>query len=66
VKTLSEVLRARGYTVSDTRGESLDEAARALQPDIIMLSSLSSPTSDVVQMLRFEKGLENVLMFVYQ
>jgi hypothetical protein len=31
-----------------------------------MLNSLASAKPDVVQMLRFEKGLENVLFLVYQ
>ena len=38
----------------------------ALQPDIILLNSVSSAQSDIVQMLRFEKGMENVLFLVYQ
>ncbi len=38
----------------------------ALQPDIIMLNSVSSAQPDSVRMLRFEKGLENVLFLVYQ
>jgi hypothetical protein len=31
-----------------------------------MLNSVWSGKSDAVQMLRFEKGMENVLFFVYQ
>jgi hypothetical protein len=38
----------------------------ALRPDIIMLNSVSSARSDAVQMLRFEKGMDNVLFLVYQ
>ncbi|MGD9905813.1 MAG: ATP-binding protein [Vicinamibacterales bacterium] len=66
VKTLTDVLTARGYTVSEARGEDLVEKARAMQPDIIMLSSVASARSDAVQMLRFEKGMDNVLFLVYQ
>ena len=66
VKSLSDVLTARGYSVSETRGEDLVERARALQPDIILLNSVSSARSDAVQMLRFEKGLDHVLFLVYQ
>ena len=40
--------------------------ALAVQPDIIMLNSVWSTKSDAVQMLRFEKGMENVLFLVYQ
>jgi CheY-like chemotaxis protein len=66
VKTLTEVLKTRGYSVSEARETDLIEKAKALQPDIIMLNSVSSTKPDVVQMLRFEKGLENVLFLVYQ
>ena len=66
VKTLTDVLTSRGYTVSEARGEDLVERARAIQPDIIMLSSVASARSNAVQMLRFEKGMDNVLFLVYQ
>ncbi|MEP6782330.1 MAG: ATP-binding protein, partial [Acidobacteriota bacterium] len=65
VKTLTEVLKARGYTVTEARAHDLFEKAKMLQPDIIMLSS-SDPKPEIVQTLRFEKGLENVLFFVYR
>ncbi len=65
VKTLTDVLKARGYSVTEARGHDLFEKAKLLQPDIIMLSS-SDPKPDIVQTLRFEKGLENVLFFVYR
>jgi CheY-like chemotaxis protein len=66
IKTLTDVLKARGYSISETRGADLIEKARALQPDIIVLNSLFSARNDTVRMLRFEKGLENVLFLVYQ
>ena len=44
----------------------LFRSALAVQPDIIMLNSVSSAQSDAVHMLRFEKGMENVLFLVYQ
>jgi signal transduction histidine kinase/CheY-like chemotaxis protein len=66
VKTLTDVLRSRGYTVTEARGDNLLEAAKALQPDIIMMNSVSSAKPEAVQLLRFEKGLENVLFLVYQ
>ncbi len=66
LRTLTDVLTARGYSVLEARGEDLVERAVALQPDIIMLSSVSSAQSGAVQMLRFEKGMENVLFLVYQ
>ena len=64
-KSLSDVLKARGYSVTEARGADLLQTAKALQPDIIMLNSVDQK-SDVVQALRFEKGLENVLFFVYR
>lgn len=66
VKTLTDVLAARGYRVSEARSDELLERAKATQPDIIMLSSVASATSGAVQMLRFEKGMDNVLFLVYQ
>ena len=66
VKTLTDVLTARGYSVSEARQANLLEKAKALQPDIILLNSVASAKQDQVQMLRFEKGLENVLFLVYQ
>jgi signal transduction histidine kinase/CheY-like chemotaxis protein len=66
VRTLTDVLTSRGYSVNEARGEDLIARALAIQPDIIMLSSGSSARSDAVQTLRFEKGMENVLLFVYQ
>ncbi|MFN7914411.1 MAG: ATP-binding protein [Vicinamibacterales bacterium] len=65
VKTLTDVLNARGFSVTEVRGDDLLEKARALRPDIIMISS-SDPAPAVVQTLRFEKGLENVLFYVYR
>ena len=66
VKTLTDVLTARGYSVMEARGDDLLARAVAVQPDIIMLNSVSSARSNAVQMLRFEKGMENVLFLVYQ
>ncbi len=66
VRTLTDVLTSRGYSVVEARGDDLLERAVATQPDIILLNSVSSARSDAVQMLRFEKGMENVLFLVYQ
>jgi hypothetical protein len=60
------VLKSRGYTVTEARADNLLETAKALQPDIIMMNSVSSARPEAVQLLRFEKGLENVLFLVYQ
>jgi signal transduction histidine kinase/CheY-like chemotaxis protein len=66
VRTLTDVLTTRGYSVVEAHGDDLLERAKAVQPDIIMLNSVSKAQSDAVQMLRFEKGMENVLFLVYQ
>ena len=66
VRTLADVLAARGYTVAEAREETLFDRAREMRPDIIMLSSVTSATSDAVRLLRFERGMENVLFLVYQ
>ena len=66
VKMLSDVLQARGYSVSEASGSELVATAVAIQPDIIMLNAILSDKQEVVQLLRFEKGLEHVLFLVYQ
>ena len=66
VKTLADVLTARGYQVTEANGAELLEKAVAVQPDIIILNTLLSQKHDAVQSLRFEKGLENVVFVVYQ
>ena len=42
VKTLSDVLTARGYSVSEARAADLVERAMAVQPDIILLNAIAS------------------------
>jgi CheY-like chemotaxis protein len=66
VNTLTDVLKTKGYAVTESNGKELVEKAVANQPDIIIINSLLSGKQDIVQTLRFEKGLENVLFLVYQ
>ena len=66
VRTLTEVLQTKGYHVVESDGKELVEKAIATQPDIIILNSDLSAKQEIVQTLRFEKGLENVLFFIYQ
>lgn len=66
IRTLTEVLQAKGYHVVESDGKELVEKAKETQPDIIILNSLLSSDEEIVQTLRFEKGLENVLFFIYQ
>ncbi len=66
IRTLTEVLQTKGYHVVESDGKELVKKAIATQPDIIILNSLLSADEEIVQTLRFEKGLENVLFFIYQ
>ena len=66
VKMLSDVLQARGYSVTEASGNELAVKLATTQPDIILLSAMLSEKPDIVKMLRFEKGLENVLFLVYE
>jgi signal transduction histidine kinase/DNA-binding response OmpR family regulator/ligand-binding sensor domain-containing protein len=66
VRSLTEVLVAKGYQVVEGGGEGLIERAKEMQPDIIMFSSAPSGKNEMVKTLRFEKGMENVLFFIYQ
>ncbi len=66
VRTLAEVLQARGYHVVEANGVELMKKAVSEKPDIIILNAVLSEKQDIVRTLRFEKGLENVLFLVYQ
>jgi signal transduction histidine kinase/DNA-binding response OmpR family regulator/ligand-binding sensor domain-containing protein len=66
VRTLTDVLQAKGYQVVESDGNEMVEKAIATQPDIIILNSLISDKHEIVKTLRFEKGLENVLFLIYQ
>jgi signal transduction histidine kinase/CheY-like chemotaxis protein len=66
IRSLTEVLQTRGYIVVASDGKELIEKAISAQPDIIILNSVLSDQNHIVQSLRFEKGLENVLFIIYQ
>jgi len=62
IKTLTEVLQAKGYSVVEAlSGSECIQKALAEKPDMIIVDSLLSQQHDLVKTLRFEKGLENVL-----
>jgi signal transduction histidine kinase/CheY-like chemotaxis protein len=65
VRTLVNVLEARGYQVVESNGDELVANAVSAKPDIIILNSMLSSNRSV-RSLRFEKGLENVLFLIYQ
>ena len=66
VRTLTDVLQARGYQVVESNGAELLSRAVSAKPDIIILNSLLSSQQEAVRSLRFEKGLENVLFLIYR
>ena len=55
-----------GLQREEANGADLVAKAVAIQPDIILFNAQLSKNAEVVRMLRFEKGLENVLFLVYQ
>jgi GAF domain-containing protein/CheY-like chemotaxis protein len=66
VRSLTDVLQAKGYHVVESDGKEMVEKAIATQPDIIILNSIQTGKNEAMQALRFEKGLENVLFLMYQ
>ena len=66
VKTLSEVLSARGYKVMESNQKNLLEKATESKPDIIMLNSVSSADQKMIKDLKGKKGMENTMFFIYE
>jgi PAS domain S-box-containing protein len=65
VKTLADVLTARGYNVIEVfDGEDFKEKAVSVKPDMIIVNSELSERYNIVKTLRFEKGLENVFFLL--
>ena len=66
VQTLSDVLRAQGYIVSAAySGPQGIDLALTARPDLVIVNSLLSEQSRLVQTLRFEKGLDNVAFLLF-
>jgi PAS domain S-box-containing protein len=62
IKTLTEVLEAKGYSVVEAlSGSECIQKALSEKPDMIIVDSVLSQQHNLVKTLRFEKGLENVL-----
>ncbi len=62
IKTLTEVLEAKGYSVVEAlSGSECIRKALQEKPDMIIVDSVLSQQHDLVKTLRFEKGMENVL-----
>lgn len=66
VKTLSEVLSARGYKVMESDPKNLLKNATEAQPDIIMLNSVFNADQKVIKDLKGQKGMENTMFFIYE
>lgn len=65
IKTLTEVLEAKGYSVVEAlSGSECISKALAEKPDMIIVNSILSHQHDLVKTLRFEKGLENVVFLL--
>ncbi len=65
VKTLSDVLSTRGYKVMETNANSLMEKATEAMPDIIMINSVDGDQK-MIKDLKSQKGMENVMFFIYE
>ncbi|MEM8998900.1 MAG: response regulator [Bacteroidota bacterium] len=66
VKTLTQVLTARGYKVMEANTENVLETASEAKPDIIMLNSVFNGDKSFIKDLKVHKGMENVMFFVYE
>ncbi|MBC2838683.1 ATP-binding protein [Robiginitalea sp. SC105] len=65
VKSLSDVLTARGYKVVEANPDRLMETASEVKPDIIMLKSIRNGDEKSLRELKLKEGMENVMFFVY-
>jgi len=67
LRTISDVLAAKGYHVVEaTNNDELKSKAIDNRPDMIVLTDVTQEQQDLVQTLRFEKGLENVYIVQYK
>lgn len=66
VKTLSDVLSARGYKVLESDPKNLLKNATETKPDIIMLNSVYDADQKVIKDLKGQKGMENTMFFIYE
>ena len=66
VKSLSDVLTARGYKVMEANPGNLLETASEIKPDIIMLKSIRSGDEKSLKELKLKEGMQNVMFFVYE
>ncbi len=66
VKSLSDVLSARGYKVMEANPANLLKTASEIKPDIIMLKAIKNGDEKSLKELKLKEGMEHVMFFVYQ
>ncbi|MBI1879514.1 MAG: response regulator [Chloroflexi bacterium] len=67
IQTLAEVLQEKGYCISEAHdGATFVEQAVSAKPDVILAHAEFLEQGHLVRTLRFEQGLENVVMLFYQ
>jgi DNA-binding response OmpR family regulator len=67
VQTLAGVLQKKGYCISEAHdGAAFVEQAVSAKPDVILAQAGFLEQGNLVRTLRFEQGLENVVMLFYQ
>lgn len=66
VATMASVLSAKGFEVVEADEADLIEVARSSMPDVIILNAALNEREQIMRALRFEKGLESVLIIMYQ
>lgn len=66
VKSLTDVLSARGYKVMETNARNLMATAAESKPDIIMLNAVSNGDQAMIKDLKLQQGMENVMFFIYE
>ncbi len=65
VKTLIDVLKTRGYNVSEANnGDELMQKAMSDRPDMIIVNTVLPEQHNLIKTLRFEKGLDNVIFLL--
>jgi GAF domain-containing protein/CheY-like chemotaxis protein len=67
VRALTGVLHARDYRVLEaTSQEEFFEKAYQERPDLVLVNAGFSDQGEIVKSLRYEKGLENIVILFYQ
>jgi signal transduction histidine kinase/CheY-like chemotaxis protein len=64
-KTIVEILETKGYSAIEAcSGSECIEKAASLRPDMIILDKMITNRHEIINTLRFEKGMENVLFIL--